>query len=306
MEKVGSHWPEAHYDAEAVAALALAGHEMLGFQSVRFPFDLCLEAEAVGCGIKKGAPDNQPMVERSAFKDYGEFEPTEELWRRGRFPVAFRAAEILMSKVGKEIPVFPMVVGPATLSGYLFGVEKTLMDIHIRPDEYRKALQQVADFAIQYANKLLERVNGTVVVADPVASGDLVSPKQFAAFYTPVYRRMSENIKGRIILHICGNTSGMLSEIADSGFECFSFQGPEVQPSKVEKSIHKKLALAGNVPTVRCILQGTPEDVRNWSLGALHDGVDILAPSCGLPPIAKTSNITPMVQATAKFNASLK
>lgn len=306
MQKVDAYWPEAHYDAEKAAKLALAANEILGLKGVRVPFDLCVEAEAFGCGIKKGAPDNQPMVDKSAYKDYDEFHVPEDIWERGRFQTVFQATEILMSRVGDELPVFPMVVGPATLSGYLFGLEKALMDIHIRPEAYSAALRQVADFTIEYANKLLERANGTVVIADPVASGDLVSPKQFATFYLPVYKRIDEGVKGRIILHICGNTTGMLSDIAETGFDCFSFQGPEVQISKAKELVRDRIALAGNVPTVKYILQGTPEDVKKWSLQALEEGVHLLAPSCGIPPIAKASNITPMVQATEEFNARLK
>ena len=35
------------------------------------------------------------------------------------------------------------------------------------------------------------------------------------------------------------------------------------------------------------------------------EGVDILAPSCGIPPTAKVSNITPMVEAVEEFNSKL-
>jgi MtaA/CmuA family methyltransferase len=306
MERVGSFWPEAHYDPVQLSGLALAGHEILGFSSARIPFDLCLEAEAFGCTIKKGAPNNQPAVDKPAFEDYGAFEVPEDIWQRGRFQTVFRASDILMSKVGDRLPVFPMVVGPVTLTGYLFGLERALMDIHLRPEAYSKVLRQVANFTIQYANLLLEHANGTIVMADPVASGDLVSPKQFAGFYLPVYKEMDAGIKGKVILHICGNTTGMLAEVAQTGFDCFSFQGPEVQVSRAKEIVAGKIALAGNVPTLKHILQGTPDDVKRWSLQALEDGVHLLAPSCGLPPIAKISNIRPMAEAVEEFNARLK
>lgn len=305
MEKVGSFWPEAHYDAKQVVDLAQAGHDMVGFEGVRVPFDLCIEAEAFGCTVKPGARDNQPMVDKAVFEDYSAFEVPEDIWQRGRIKTLFQAAGMLMSRLGDKIPIYGMAVGPVTLSGYLFGLEKTLMDIHIEPEQYKRALTQVADFSIEYANRLLQHTNGTVVVADPSASGDLVSPKQFSSFYTDVYRRMHEGIKGNVILHICGNTTGMLEDIAKTGFECFSFQGPEVDIPKAKEIVHDRIALAGNVPTVRCILQGTPQEVKNWSLKALNEGVDLLAPSCGIPPTAKIQNVRPMVEAAKEFNASL-
>jgi [methyl-Co(III) methanol-specific corrinoid protein]:coenzyme M methyltransferase len=306
MDQVGAYWPEAHYNPNQVASLGQAAHDIIGFDSVRIPFDLCVEAEAFGCTIKLGARNNQPMVDKSVFNEYSEYKVPEDIWQRGRFQTVFEASDILMSRLGDKYPVFAMAVGPVTLAGYLFGLEKTLMDISLAPEEYKRALFQVSDFTIEYANKLLEHTNGTVVIPDPSASGDLVSPKQFSEFYANVYRRMHEGIKGKVILHICGNTTGMLPDISTSGFEGFSFQGPEVDIRKTKEIVHDKIALVGNVPTIKCILQGTPDDVKKWSIKSLNDGIDVLAPACGIPPTAKISNVKPMVEATKEFNASLR
>ena len=56
MEATGAYWPEAHYSAEKMAALALAAHTILGLDAVKVPFCQTVEAEALGCQIRDGYP----------------------------------------------------------------------------------------------------------------------------------------------------------------------------------------------------------------------------------------------------------
>ena len=60
MESCGVFWPAAHSDAGKMAALSYEAHKIIGFESVRVPFDINVESEAMGCelnyraGINKG------------------------------------------------------------------------------------------------------------------------------------------------------------------------------------------------------------------------------------------------------------
>jgi [methyl-Co(III) methanol-specific corrinoid protein]:coenzyme M methyltransferase len=56
------------------------------------------------------------------------------------------------------------------------------------------------------------------------------------------------------------------------------------------------------VPTVSCLLEGSEEDVFNASLECMRDGVDILSPSCGLPPSTSLRNLLAMVEAIRHCN----
>ncbi len=61
------------------------------------------------------------------------------------------------------------------------------------------------------------------------------------------------------------------------------------------------MLLVGNIPTYDTLLFGTPERVREESLNALEDGVDILAPACGVPVQTPTENLKSMVRAVEEF-----
>jgi [methyl-Co(III) methanol-specific corrinoid protein]:coenzyme M methyltransferase len=45
MDMTGAAWPEAHSDPEKMAKLAIAGHEIAGFEAVRYPYCLTVLAE---------------------------------------------------------------------------------------------------------------------------------------------------------------------------------------------------------------------------------------------------------------------
>jgi uroporphyrinogen-III decarboxylase len=56
MEKTGASYPFAHQDPDKMARLAESIHTLFGFQGIRVPFDLCVEAEALGCEIVTAGP----------------------------------------------------------------------------------------------------------------------------------------------------------------------------------------------------------------------------------------------------------
>ncbi|MBT4484361.1 MAG: MtaA/CmuA family methyltransferase, partial [Candidatus Latescibacteria bacterium] len=54
MEKVGVYFPDAHLDAEKMAALAGAGYTELGFDNVMPLFSVWHESSALGCSVDWG------------------------------------------------------------------------------------------------------------------------------------------------------------------------------------------------------------------------------------------------------------
>ena len=57
MEEVGAWFPEGHLDAEKMAALAMAGHTVLGLDVVMPLFSVCHEGAAMGCNVNWGDVD---------------------------------------------------------------------------------------------------------------------------------------------------------------------------------------------------------------------------------------------------------
>jgi [methyl-Co(III) methanol-specific corrinoid protein]:coenzyme M methyltransferase len=62
MDKAGVSFPEAHLDARAMADLALAGCEILGFDTVMPEYSVVQEAAALGAQVDWGDRDKMPDV----------------------------------------------------------------------------------------------------------------------------------------------------------------------------------------------------------------------------------------------------
>ena len=232
MDAVKVGWPEAHFDPELHVRLAETMYTMLHFQGVRSGFDVGIEAEALGAEINMGGRESNVYVTKHVFETVEELTIPENLFELGRFPVHFEALSILSRKYGNELPIYSLLMGPVTVMGHLFGVEKIMRWALKEPALFESTLDTVSDVVAGYGNRLLSTGADALSMADPTASGNLISPRIFKKFVVPNYRKLSEKIEGRVILHICGDTTPFLDTIPDSGFCAFSFEGPAVRSKR--------------------------------------------------------------------------
>lgn len=301
MGLVDSYWPQAHSDPTMMAKLSTAAYEFAGMQSLRIPFDICVEAEAIGCEVRMGRGDTPPSIMNPAFTEFDEVLIPHAVLDRGRIPILLKATALLKEKYGDSLPIYTMMVGPITLLGFLVGIEKTLYTLSTQPHTLKDALNMVVQFNIDYANTLLDENNCFLTIVDPVSSGDLLAAEHFAEHVLPCYRKFRERVKGKTILHICGNTNPLLRYMPETGFEAFSFHGPEVEVKVARRIIGDRMALVGNLPTGTLLRYSSPLAVQRHSRKALQDGVDILAPACGFHPLTPLANMKAMVRAVEKY-----
>jgi len=306
MEACGTYYPTAHNDPQAMAKLSSLAFTSIGFQGIRVPFDLCVEAEAFGCKTRNGGNESPPSVTGKVFDEQDAFFSPEDIFQKGRFQVVFEAIRILKDKFGDNVTIYTGLVGPLTLIGSLYDAS-TIMRWPIKdPQRMDDNLERAADFLVEYAHLLFESGGDVLSILDPTASGNLLSKKYFQKHIVPSYRRMREKIHAPIALHICGDTEGFLELLPQTGFEAFSFEGPKVSVRTARQKIGDEMLLIGNIPTYDTLLFGTPETVREASLRALEDGVDLLAPACGVPVQTPTENLKAMVRAVKEFKEKRK
>jgi [methyl-Co(III) methanol-specific corrinoid protein]:coenzyme M methyltransferase len=300
MEKSGVFYPAGHQNAEKMVRLAEMAYQEIGIESVRIPFDLCIEGEAFGCEIHLGTEIQVPSVRGECLDDYRSFRVPDDIFERGRFHAVFDAIRILDRKY-PELPIFVQFTGPFTLAGHLMGVENFLMGTVTAPDDSLWLMARVSDFLIQYIRRIHDCGDVIVTTADPTASGDLVSAGQFQNFILPFYQKITGSFDRPMGLHICGNTNSILDLLPESGFRAFAFEGPAVAVSDVKEVCGDRIVRVGNVPTFTTLMNGQPEDVEQISYQALVDGVDILAPACGVPVQTTNANLRAMKNAVERF-----
>ncbi len=301
MAACGCYYPKAHRDPEAMAKLSSFAFTSIGFQGIRLPFDLCVEAEAFGCKIRYGDKESPPSVIGKALEENDPLLVPENIFQTDRFQAVFEAIRILKDNFKNDVTLYIGMVGPLTLLGALYDATTVMRWPIKRPEWMDDNMKRAADFLAQYAALLFEAGGDVLSILDPTASGDLLSRKYFQKHLIPVYKLMREKIHGPISLHICGNTEDFLDLLPQTGFEAFSFEGPKVSVESARLKTGERMLLIGNVATYDTLLFGTPERVREESLKALEDGVDILAPACGVPVQTPTENLKAMVRAFEDF-----
>ena len=72
MERAGVFFPEAHLNPNAMAELALAGHEIVGFDTVMPEYSVVQEAAALGARIDWGDRDKMPDVREFPNADFSD------------------------------------------------------------------------------------------------------------------------------------------------------------------------------------------------------------------------------------------
>jgi [methyl-Co(III) methanol-specific corrinoid protein]:coenzyme M methyltransferase len=304
MKETNAYWPETHADADLMVKLGESQYTILGFDSVRSCFDVGIEAEAFGAEVNRGNRETNVYITKPAFDDPESFTVPSNLFDLGRFPVHLKALSILNRKYCERIPVYALILGPLTLMGNLFGVERSMRWSGKEPSLFQRLLESISDVVASYGNLLIEHGADALAMGDPTASGNLISPRIFKKFMLPTYRKLSEKIKGRVILHICGDTTPFLDAIPETGFCAFSFEGPAVSVKNAKEIIGDRMALFGNIPTVNVLMNGGVDDVKKAVLIAIEDGIDSVVPACSIPLQTPINNIKAISETVMGYNQS--
>jgi [methyl-Co(III) methanol-specific corrinoid protein]:coenzyme M methyltransferase len=306
MEKTNAFFPAGNYEAEPMAKLALAAHELGNWHSTMLPWPSTVESEAMGCKVVNRDDDiaGYPQVKERAFSDAYNVTLPKDILKRGSFPAVFGAFEIVKETVEKryngEVLIVALTQGPFTIAGNVIGVNDMFKHVIKDPKRARCVLEVTSDLNILYINHMLKLGGDIVLLADPSAQG-LTSP-QFETLLVPIYRKISNAVNARIILHICGKTGRIARHLPETGFEGFSFDCPSTTIAQLKEAVGKKIKLVGSVPTLSHLLNGTEEEVVKMTMSQIEEGVDIQSPSCGLPQYSPLANIRAMEEGIARYN----
>lgn len=298
MDRVGVHLPAAHLDAKLMGKLSAAAAELCGLESLKLPFDLMVELEVLGGDIDFGDDKTLPKLRQPFLSNPEDLKIPADFMRLKRVPLILEAIGECRRQYGSPIPVISSIVGPYTLAGYIFGLQQVMMWMLADASAYANIMDKLTGLAIQYAQAQFAAGAHVVQAADPMASGDLISPNHYASFIAPYHRKLFASLKGPSILHICGKITGHLPHIAETGVNGLSFD--EKTDISAASDFKEKIALIGFVPT--SILQkGDPEAVRLHSERCLQAGVDILSAGCALHLETPIANIRAMVQSVQQI-----
>jgi uroporphyrinogen decarboxylase len=254
--------------------------------------DVNVEAEAVGTKLDF-PPGAFPTVREPASLDRGDWDFRAS---RGRIPVVLDAIRECRRTLGPVAPVAGCLKGPFSMAALALGTEPFLDALVSDPGRAREALRVCAAHQAAYAREIA-RAGAVPWFGDPLASEGLIGARGFRDFALPP---LAETVKaasaaaGKAAVHICGETSGILDDLAGTGARWVSL---EVRDVAAVKPRFPDALLFGGVPT-ELLLDGTPDEVRRFCRDAasrLPAGC-VLASDCDVPERAPVENVEAMVE----------
>ena len=295
---------------EAMARLIIETNEKVGSDMV-FPGSGYnnLHAAIFGGKIKWrkiGAPDlEEPIVntiDDIKRLDLGALEKDEIV------QTVWKASELVSKEIGNEILVGTTAWGPFTLAAQFLGAERLMRGTFKEKELVHELLRFTTEVLVRFYQPMIEGgYMTTLALADPVASGDLVSKKQFKDFALPYLRELSDRVHAMgalVFCHICGDTHDRLELFPESGVDVIALDY-KVDMARAKAEIGDKMCLAGNSNPVTVLNNGTPDEcvasARESIEKAGDNGSFILLPGCDIPPTVPLVNIQAYLQSGKKY-----
>jgi uroporphyrinogen decarboxylase len=214
----------------------------------------------------------------------------------------WETARRVVQAVGQEVLVGASQWGAFTLGAQFFGVERMMRSLYRDQEGAHAVLAFATEVIWRYLEPYLDAGVEVISIADPTASGDMISREQFQTFVFPYQRELIRRLRERGVLvtvHICGNITNRLDLIVEAGAHIVSVDY-KVDLHDAKAATAGRAAFAGNLNPVAIMQQSTPEGVVAAAQAALasvgQDGNYILMPGCDIPPTTPIENVQALIE----------
>jgi uroporphyrinogen decarboxylase len=296
---------EYSHSAELMAQAQVAVYNVYRPDSLGVGPGLFGIAEAMGTKLAYPA-DGMPYVDQPVLQDWSDLdriEPTDP-HKDGRLPIYLQALEMIQEQLGDLTPIGSSVGGPFTAAANLRGTANFLRDLRRHPELAHRLLQLVTDSALRYIDAVCD-LGIKPGISEPTASGTVIGAKQFREFAQPYLKQYCDRIIERCgsgpQLHICGNTSRIWPEMADTGASSLSLDNI-IDLAAAKEEVGDRVCLVGNVHPVDTIMKGSRDDVIAEARECIRKTYDspkgyILASGCAIPLNAPPENVIALMDA---------
>lgn len=279
--------------------------EDFGIDNMGMGLGLRTLPEALGCKLKY-SENNVSYIEKPAIESYDELEgrALPDITKDGRLPIMLEAFERLQDRFRDSKVISTGMAGPFTTAVSLIGTERFLRDSVKHKEEIQKLLRYSTECVVKCARDLHQRLQIPISLSEPMASGNIISKKQFRTLVFPYLSETIERMnrfQGGTGIHICGKTKDRWDAIVETGISSFSIDNCE-NMAELKEAYGTKIGISGNVEPVDVLKNGTPEMIRKSVIRCLLEAADnpkgfTLCPGCTTPVMTPKENIIALMNA---------
>jgi MtaA/CmuA family methyltransferase len=283
MQATGNTLPEAHFEGGLMAALSNDVHAMTGFENFGIPFCMTVEAELLGSDIDFGTLACEPKIAREAYPNSAsvQFRNINSMLKSGRVSEIVQAG-YRISRQHPDSPVIGNLTGPISTAASIVDPVTFLKELRKDPASAHRVLDYVSDLLIAFGREMIANGVTLISIGDPTATGEILGPKVFAEFAVPYLNKVIDGIHASgapVIVHICGKIQSVKHSLPAIRTNAISTDA--LVNLRVLKEEFPQLTTMGNVSTFMLELTEA-EKVARHTAQLVKDGIDIIAPACGL------------------------
>lgn len=305
LKKFDYKFAAVHSDAKMMADSAASSYKLFGFECAVVPFDLCVEAEALGCEINVYSHLEDilyPTIKTKLInsEDEMDIQLPSDLAARGRVPMMKEVIGLLKKDIGNEVAIGAHVLGPFTLAGQIMELNTLLKLSFKKQDKVGKLLDMMADALITIAKEYVDAGADYITVREMGATSDVLSPRVFNNLILPYLKKIFTEVKTNSVIHICGKTNEIAGFMVESGATAISVdQKNDVVEAR--KKIGDEPLLFGNYDPYNILVSGTQEQVRETMKQCMDNGVNAVWPGCDIWPTVPPENFHAMMDEVKKY-----
>jgi len=305
LEKYGWKFPEIHTDARKMANMAASTFKLFGFESAVVPFDMGVEAEALGSKVNYYAHATDilyPTISQHPAEKVEDLnlQIPSDLANAGRIPLVTEAIRILKEEVGNQVAIGSWVLGPYTLAGQLLDLSQLAKAAFKKKDLVGKLLDQLAGVLIQII-KIYRRAGADYITVREMGAGpDILSPRMFESLIRPPLRRIFDEIESPKVLHICGDTNAIIDQMVLCGADALSVEKKN-NVTETRKKLGPDVLIFGELDAYGVLSQGKPDDVDRAVKEAVERGVNAIWPGCDIWPMVPKENMEALMVSARKY-----
>ena len=315
MKLYDAHWPESHKDPEKMAKLASGVYRLTGNENISVPFEMTLEAEALGAPLNyfegRGKDVKWINVKEFIANEVSDIKFPKDPSKAGRIPVVCDAIKILKKEFDGKVPIMAILNAPFTsVSSYIVEPTMFLKWIRTKPDKVKEFIDATTDTYADFANAFKDAGADVIIVTEEGVSLDNISPKSFDKIIKPYLTNLLDKIEPPIILHACGQLISRtdpnietMSGLIACGPNAISVEErtPLDNAIKIRDEIKPDLPIGGNINAFTVINDGPIERIKEAVKNVIEQRIDMVMPGCDYWLETPSEHIKAFVDATIQY-----